>query len=157
MSPRVVAQSAGRALVQSPSAVIVGAITGVMLVLWWPQINESAARFYDSLHPVATGEYVVVSRTDEAVTFELRVTRNRECGYGPPPHAFVELPGGDLAAARVERVDGTPPGISYPAGSTYNAGTWRISPVAGAVRARMVARYECGGRLTHSVIADIPL
>lgn len=157
MSPRAIVYTSGRSLRQSPSAVIIGALTGIMLVLWWPQINEWAARTYDALQPVATGRADVVMRSDDAVTYELRITRNRECRYGPPPHAYIELPGGDLVATKVERIDGVPPGISYPAGSTYYAGTWRISPTAGGTRARMVARYDCDGRPSHSIVADIPL
>jgi hypothetical protein len=157
MSPRAVVLSTKRAFVRSPSATLIGVITGAMLALWWPQLSEWSSRFYDTIHPVATGEPFDIIQTPDSVTFKLRITRNRACKYGPPPQAFIEFLNGDLTVAEVKRLDGVPPNINYPVGSTYYVGMWQISPVASAVSARMIALYDCGGRMTYSVIADIKL
>jgi len=156
MSPRASINTASNTLVKHPSALLIGGIAGTLIALWWPQINELAARLYDAIDPVASGVATVTARTEREVEFTLVVTRDRECLYVKPPYAFVEWPKGDLPA-KAERLDAPADGLSLPAGGTYFMGTWRISPVAGGSRARMVARYDCGGRISHAVIADIPL
>ena len=138
-----------------PSAIITGAIVGLAAVLWWPLIVDIAEVASDSAFPVIRGSAAVVSRTSEEVVLSVTITKQRDCIFNNV-QAYSRLPDGILRSAQAERLDFQSGPVSRPAGGTYDAGQWRVWPLAGSSGVVMFTQHDCGdGRLVTSTFADV--
>lgn len=147
--------------IKSPSAIVVGAIVGLMSVVWWPEVDElgDRARFY--LRPIAEFEVVDLETGQTDVQFAMLVNKIRPCEWVKPPTAYAEFPGGVRTAINVEEVGDrtTSRGYNYPAGASYKTGRWKMYPTDHAQRAVMIGRYKCQNEddEKHVIMADIKL
>lgn len=149
----LVVKSAG-ALWKHPSAVIFGALTGLCLVLGWPLVVDLAERATDSAYPVVVSHSRLVSRTETEAVVAVTLTKQRHCD-DIGLQAYSRMRDGVLHSAYTERVDFVPRNVSRPAGVTYDAGQWRIWPIAGADGVVIYEQHNCDGRVVSSTFADV--
>ena len=145
-----------RGAVRSPSAVIIGALAGLIAVLWWPAIIETANRAVDTAFPVVSGDAATVARDHDAVIIAVTFRKHRDCRY-ERVQAYAKLAGDVKTAIYSERVDRPAESRSVPAGETYFAGRWKLWPIDGAYGVVMYAQHDCGGRQVSSLLAEVNL
>lgn len=136
-----------------PSAVIVGALTGLSLVLWWPLLIDLTERATDTAYPVVVSESRLVSRTDTEAVVAVVITKQRKCDFRSL-QAYSKMRDGVLHSAHTERVDFPVSGISRPVG-TYDAGRWKVWPISGAEGVVLYVQHDCDGRIVSSTFADV--
>lgn len=149
----LVVKSAG-AFWRHPSAVLIGALTGLALVLWWPLVLDLSERVTDSAYPVILSQSRLISKTDTEAVVGVMITKQRDCDFRTL-QGYSRMRGGVLHSAHTERVDFPVMGVSRPAGATYDAGQWKVWPVAGAEGVVLYVQHDCGGRIVSSTFADV--
>jgi hypothetical protein len=133
-------------------AMLMGAIIAVPLTLY---ADDWVRALTDRIHPVARARVLHASRVDGELRVSLAVTRLRgECkvlgGY-----AWGTTPEGYALRINAERTDGRS-AADIPPGQEVRVGEWRLWPVAGVASVRLYAHYDCEGRLTSVLLAEVP-
>jgi hypothetical protein len=141
-----------------PWSTAIGVCIGVLAALATPAMVGPVRNLYDDLFPVTRMRGELVEREPGAVV--LRITgeklRGNECRL-LAVYGYSVLPDDSLADADASRIDAPAAPRLRNAGS-YNLGLWRVAPVAAdATGVRVVAQYDCVGRIVLSVIADTDL
>lgn len=129
------------------SAIIVGAVFGIVIVLFGvsiaPSMDDMAWRFYDDWCPVSTISATVKPSPVGEVHVQLRTVRYRgECKFLGPA-AFEILPDGSATRVFAARVDGQP-FTNNPTDNVVFA-EWRFWPI-GIGKLRVWMDYTCDGR-----------
>jgi hypothetical protein len=145
--------AAFRQSLRHPSAIIVGCLVGLALVVWWPSIIEVADRATDAAFPVVRSQAELISHNDGAAIIRVKMSKQRDCEY-KGVQAYSRQPGDVLRDAMYERVDWPLTGRTRPVGY-YDIGHWKIWPTSGAAGVVLFAQHDCGGRLVSSLLADV--
>lgn len=155
MNARTLATQGASIVWRHPSAIIAGAIVGLAAVLWWPLIVDVAEIASDSAFPIIRSSSAIVSRSPDEVVLRVTITKQRDCQFNNV-QAYSRLPDNVLRSAQAERLGIQTRPISRPAGVTYDAGLWRVWPIAGSTGVVMFTQHDCGdGRLVTSTFADV--
>ena len=155
MNARAIATQGADIMWRHPSAIITGAIVGLAAVLWWPLVVDVAEVAADSAFPVIRSSSAIVSRSADEVVLHVTITKQRDCKFNNV-QAYSRMSDGVLRSAQAERIDFQGGSVSRPAGGTYDAGKWRVWPIAGAAGVVMFTQHDCGdGRLVTSTFADV--